>query len=138
MRLRKSLGMGAIGVAAMLGVLVWIYRPPPLPALVAGASDGNGVGDACGGPIAADVSPEFNRRLAEQFPPGSESDRLVRTLVAQGFRETHAPCANDPAIKSAYFCGRYAWRFGPRATVFWKADTDGKLLMTGGALFYVC
>jgi hypothetical protein len=140
MKHRKKLRLVAIllaAIAAALGVLIWILKPPPLPSLIAGNLT-TGVGDACNGPMAPGVSSEFNQRLAEQFPIGTPADRLVRTLVEQGFRERPAPCRNDPTIRAAGFCGRYGWRTGPRVDVFWKSDPDDKLAMTGGAIFYVC
>lgn len=140
MKQRKKHRLVAIllaAIAAALGVLTWRLMPPPLPSLI----EGNltmGVGDACNGRMAPGVSPEFNQRLAEQFPIGTPADRLVRTLIEQGFHERPSPCRNDPTIKAAWFCGRYGLRTGPRVDVFWKSDSNDKLAMTGGAIFYVC
>jgi hypothetical protein len=134
---RRLAALSLVPIAIALVGLIWIMKPPPLPSLI----DRNmtpGVGDACNGQMPPGTSPEFNRRLADQFPIGTPADRLVRTLVEQGFQERPLPCKNDPTIKSAGFCGRHGWRYGPRADVFWKSDGDDKLVMTGGAIFYVC
>ena len=121
---------------AAIGWVIWMSSPSPLPPLLKGRLTG-GIADGCShGHILAGVSPEFNQRLAEQFPAGTRTEQLVRTLDEQGFHLE--PCTRDPTIWQATFCGQSGWRSGPRAHVYWKSDSAGRITWAGGYVFYVC
>jgi hypothetical protein len=82
------------------------------------------------------LSPEFNDRLKNDFPPGSPEQTLVDSLRKQGFRDA-GYCKADPSIKLANF---YAKGTGllPYATVaeaYWQTDGD-RIVWTKGFVRY--
>jgi hypothetical protein len=82
------------------------------------------------------LSPEFNVRLRNDFPPGSPEQTLVDSLQRQGFREAGS-CKSDPSIKVATF---YAKGTGllPYATIaeaYWQTDGD-RIVWTKGFVRY--
>jgi len=83
------------------------------------------------------VSPEFNERLMQEFPPGTTEDRLVTSLVGQGFGGV-SPCEADSSIRSVEFNqhggGMAVFRIG--ATVFWKVDSANTIIWTKGFVIY--
>jgi hypothetical protein len=77
------------------------------------------------------LSPDLNRKLAQQFPQGSPADPLVQALAQQGF-ELGGSCPNDSTISSAVFHGPTRGAiFEMRAVVFWKTQ-DQSLVWTKG------
>ena len=93
---------------AWLMIVPMFYPPaPPLLEHVSGASGwfggcppGNEKDAVERARMGEALSPELNRKLAAQFPPGSSADSLVRTLTTQGFKLTGA-CQNDSTIHRA-------------------------------------
>jgi hypothetical protein len=113
-----------------------------LPPLVRGTTAVGGRGDAC--PHQDDhevlaLSPELNQRLRDEFPPGSREDRLIATLIEQGFtidsgRGDDQACKNDKSVHGADFY-RVLWIGTKSAVVYWKTDQHGNLLWTKGFVF---
>ena len=127
--------LGVVAVAALaIGLAIWVIIPPPLPPLLQGSLSG-GMHDGCehGG----SVSPGLNKRLAEQFPPGTPTERLVRTLSEQGFHEGK-PCERDPSIRKVEFCPNRGMFRGPGVHVWFKSDAADGIVWTGGYAFYIC
>ena len=82
------------------------------------------------------LSPEFNDRLKNDFPPGSPAQTLVDSLRKQGFRDG-GYCKSDQSIKLATY---YAKGTGilPYATVaeaYWQTDGD-RIVWTKGFVRY--
>jgi hypothetical protein len=82
------------------------------------------------------LSPEFNDRLRNDFPPGSAAQTLVDSLLKQGFRDA-GYCKSDQSIKLATF---YAKGNGllPYATIaeaYWQTDGD-RIVWTKGFVRY--
>ena len=82
------------------------------------------------------ISPEFNQRLRDEFPPGSEEKRLIQTLTTQGFMII-GQCDKDPTIWQATFNkkGQGFLRYDTSALVFWKSDVHKRLIWTKGMIF---
>jgi hypothetical protein len=77
------------------------------------------------------LSPELNRQLSQQFPPGSPEQLLVQSLTEQGFRPIE-PCQNDATVRRADFTGPVrGGLFEINAVVYWKAQ-DATLVWTKG------
>jgi hypothetical protein len=138
-RKSKYLLLGAVAVAALaIGLAIWVSIPPPLPPLLQGSLSGGGIHDACEhGGVDPSVVPELHKRLAEQFPPGTPTERLVRTLSEQGYHEV-APCARDPSIRRVAFCGNRGMFGGPGVHVWFKSDAADRIVWAGGYAFYIC
>jgi hypothetical protein len=81
------------------------------------------------------VSPEFDRRLTERFPPGSPETALVQALTAQGFAPA-SQCENDSSVHVASFGptpGAFL-RFPVSASAYWKSEA-GQIVWTKGFFF---
>jgi hypothetical protein len=112
--------------------LAWLFSsltPPPLPRLLQNARQGGGWWGACP-PRGTDgrklaLSPELNVRVAEQFPPGTWEETLVKFLSDQGFGKMEY-CEGDTTIRFMSFATKNmgAW-------VFWKVD-ENRILWTKG------
>ena len=83
------------------------------------------------------ISPELNKRLREQFPPGSADTRLVDTLTGQGLCLAE-PCAAVPTIQHASFFqqGTGFLPYDINAEVYWKRDKDSRIVWTKGLVAY--
>ncbi len=84
------------------------------------------------------ISPEFNSRLQNAFPPGSAERDLLASLSAQGFVLSD-PCKADSTIRIASFHadGRGFLRYATNAQVYWQADADGRIVWTKGFVAYI-
>ena len=76
------------------------------------------------------VSPELGRRLAVQFPPGSDQNGLVMALAQEGF-VTDKVCPNDRSIHIASFTSKAV-----TASIYWKIDEAGTIVWTKGFVAY--
>jgi hypothetical protein len=81
------------------------------------------------------LSPEFNARLASRFPPGSSEQTLVGALAAMRFRSM-GRCDEDESIRIFRFDKRRGGIVDVTAAVYWKADSQGKILWTKGFVAY--
>ena len=83
------------------------------------------------------VSPELSDRLGRQFPPGSSASALKEELLTDGF-EAPTMCEADPTIMRAAFFqkGSGLLPYDVNASVYWKADSDSKIVWTKGFIFY--
>jgi len=118
-----------------------------LPSLLRGVSAGGGYFSACPPTNKTEammletsniaISPELNKRLQEQFPPGSADSRLVETLKNQGF-SLGEPCTADPTIQHASFFqkGSGFLPYDINADIYWKRDLDGRIVWTKGLVAY--
>jgi hypothetical protein len=131
----------AIGAcAAVVYTRLPSFRAPPLPPLLAGAKAGYGNWDGC---AAGDgVSPDLEKRLRDQFPPGSSDVPLVAALEIQGFA--------TPSLCGPYSTARYACYVGLKdsatgkpipndvsACVYWKVDDANRIIWTHGYLHFL-
>jgi hypothetical protein len=118
---------------------------PPAPLLLQHVSGASGWFGACPprneqeaaerAKMGEALSPELNQRLAQQFPPGSSADSLVRTLTAQGFKLT-GPCQNDSTIHRAGFGGPTRRSiFETRAEIYWKTAGETVAWTKGFVMF---
>ncbi len=122
---------------------VWTGEDPPTPPLLRGASAAGGSIGACSAeseweanePLA--LSPELNKRLADEFPAGQSEELLTQTLIKQRF-ELRPACLKDRSIRSAEFIQRsgslFHWPI--HAWVYWKIDEAWKLVWTKGFVMY--
>jgi hypothetical protein len=121
-----------------------------LPPLLQNLESRGGYADAC--PVPADLqlsvqklgladSPEFDKRLEEKYPSGSSSAVLRKSLAAIGFRSIGA-CKDDESIQIARFdearsqSSSFSLDYPMTATVFWKVDTQDRVIWTKGFVFY--
>jgi hypothetical protein len=82
------------------------------------------------------LSPELNRNLSAQFPPGSSAETFVRSLTQQRFKLT-SDCEIDKTIHRAYFMGPTRGAvFDTIAEIYWKTD-GGKIVWTKGFVRFV-
>lgn len=83
------------------------------------------------------VSPELSDRLGRRFPPGSPASALKDELSTIGF-EAPSACEADPTITAAaYFQkGSGLLAYDVNASVYWKADGEGRIIWTKGFIFY--
>jgi hypothetical protein len=131
-RLISSLVLGVVAAACLSGC-------SRVPEILWGATAGSGLYGACGWTQdekqseALAVSPEFNERLARQFPPGSDEQRLMGTLTAVGFRSI-GTCDDDKSIRILRYEGRVV--LAMTADVYCRADSHGKILWTKGFVEY--
>jgi hypothetical protein len=134
-RFTPSLVLGLAAVAWLCGC------SSNVPEILRGATSVGGSGDVCphsrypglqGGPLG--LSPEFNERLAKQFPPGSDEQRMLGTLTAVGFRSV-GTCDEDKSIRILRFDG-HGVLVDVTAVLYWKADSRGKILWTKGFVYY--
>jgi hypothetical protein len=81
------------------------------------------------------LSPELNRKLAAQFPPGSPAEPLMRTLAEQGFAPGPS-CENDSTIRSAAFHGPTRGAiFDIHAVIYWKTENQALVWTKGFVAF---
>ena len=116
------------------------FSQPPLPPILRKATAGGGWWGACPPVSKAEqtmmahrplaVSPELDRRLAVQFPPGSDQNGLVIALTQEGFA-TDKVCPNDRSIHIAWFNAKAV-----TASIFWKVDEVGTIVWTKGFIAY--
>jgi hypothetical protein len=136
-RFTPSLVLGLAAVAWLCGC-----GSNNIPEILRGATDPGGSGTVCPharlpqlqrSPLG--LSPEFNERLARQFPPGSDEQKLVGTLTAVGFQSI-GTCEEDKSIRILRFDRRDDVFPGVTAWVYWKDDSRGKILWTKGFVAY--
>jgi hypothetical protein len=135
-----------VAAAAVVTILLDVFTvsgqpQPPLPALLRGASARAGFWGACPPTDEAQarematlgLSPEFEQRLSQQFPPGSREDRLLMGLAEQGF-ETPYPCPNDASVRWSLFKQTGGTYVQPamQAVAYWKVAADGTIQWTHG------
>jgi len=120
---------------ALKGLVDFLYwQPPPL---LTKATAGGGQWGACPSMGSARfalpeaISPELDRRLAQQFPPGSSEIALVQELQKQPFKMRGA-CNGDTAIRFAEFKERDL-----RAAVYWRVDAANTIVWTKGFVFII-
>jgi hypothetical protein len=140
----------AVIVLTPVAIFVWwleimpMFYPPAPPLLqhvtAAGGWSGgcpprNNQEAAMRAKLGEALSPELNRKLAEQFPPGSPAAALARTLTEQRF-EPGASCQNDLTIHSAVFSGPTRGAiFNIHAVVYWKTDNETLVWTKGFVAF---
>lgn len=133
-------------LAACFSVLVSIAGcdaplRPATPSILRGASAVGGDWEVC--PIdsltrnQAAISPEFDVRLKEQFPPGTPETALVQALNQQGF-ELQRPCGSDDTIRFARFrqIGGGLFTYPMFAIAVWRVDHNQKLEWTRGMVAF--
>lgn len=116
-----------------------------VPELLRGASAGGGYWGACPPPkeigartsLSLALSPEFNSRLAAEFPPGSAEKDLIATLRHQGFQPA-GTCPTDARIKIWGFHAEGSGFSGPAITAqaYWQADSQDRVVWTKGFVAY--
>jgi hypothetical protein len=146
-RFAPSLVMAALAVPSC--VLAGCAGPDPAtPPLLANVSAGGGLWGACparssdearvqeGRPSA--ISPELQKRLEENFPPGTAQTKLVDTLQSQGFKLLSS-CSGDPSIRIARFTrqGGGLTDLPMTAEVYWKVNEAKEIVWTKGFVRYV-
>jgi hypothetical protein len=84
------------------------------------------------------TSPELDARLNAAFPPGSDGQKLERTLGEQGFRVVGI-CKTDGSIRIAGFFRKGAGLlpYDLSAEVYWKVDQVGRIVWTKGFVTYI-
>lgn len=124
-------------------------RPPPeLPMVLRDATAGSGWISACPPRNAQDktmieklglgLSPELNKHLHDQFPPGSGASLLTVALTQQGFKPMNS-CENEPTIHRATFFqkGQGLLPYDTHADVYWKENADSQIIWTKGFVHFV-
>lgn len=126
--------------AGFVVTVVMDVPQPPLPPLLTGIRATGGLTDGCtaddperAGRSPLAWSPELNRRLERDFPPGTDATGFESGLRQLGFASLGS-CRNDPTIKSAFFGqhGGFPLRPGSLpmgATIWWKLDPEGQHLV---------
>jgi hypothetical protein len=119
-------------------VFVWVFYIGPMlhpaaPPLLQHVTAGGGYFGACPPKNSEEAAQraksgealsELNQRLAQQFPPGSPEQLLVRSLSEQGFTPLE-PCENDATVRRAHFTGPVRGGiFDVNAVVYWKTQND--------------
>lgn len=134
-------------IISLLGCAESQLPEMPLPALIQNAKAGGGWASACPprneterkmmDGLRLAVSPDMERRLQAEFPPGSSEDNLIQSLVTQGFKLS-APCDTDLTIHTATFFrkGRGILTYDIASTVYWKTDSQNQIVWTKGFLSY--
>lgn len=82
-------------------------------------------------------SPEIVARLRHDFPAGSSAANLISSLRKQGF--TLHRCASDRTMGYALFSqqgGSAILSYPASASIYWKADAQGRLIWTTGDIGY--
>ncbi len=130
-------------IALAISLLTVFGSRPALPPLLQGVTAGGGYWGSCP-PETKEfahweasqpaISPEFNHRLAEAIPIGSNEKHLTEMLSHQGFRMLPA-CQKDQFIKSAEF-EQHGGLSPLTAMVFWKIDDLGRIVWTKGFVRY--
>jgi hypothetical protein len=120
---------------------------PPLPPLLRNATAVGGSNFLCqpglgqaSTPETASHSPQIQKRLDEQFPPGTASTQLRDPLVRQGF-QIHLQCSPDNTVSWAEFSqksrdGILDIETGVFGTVYWKEDANGRIVWASGNVAY--
>ena len=116
----------------------------PLPPLLRHVTAAGGWWGACpartayeaklqaGMPLA--LSPELNKALEQQFPPGTKEVALTAVLRDQHF-EVLDPCVSDPNVHQAYF--KQKGGLTPAtAAVFWKTNGADLIVWAKGFVAY--
>ncbi|MDN8618957.1 hypothetical protein [Variovorax ginsengisoli] len=113
-----------------------------LPVILRGATSGSGYDSACPARSAKEaernhklaISPEFNQRLLEAFPPGTAEETLTNFLAMHRF-SFHGSCDTNPLVRRASFKqkGKGLLAYDTHAQVFWEVDVAGKLVWTKGS-----
>jgi hypothetical protein len=144
---RRFSRLGYVIAVAVAAAFTGCASTKELPALLAHATAGSGWATACPGRNENEramvagrklaVSPELSDRLSRQFPPGSPASALKDELSTDGF-EPPSACEADPTIMGAAFFqkGGGLFAYDVNASVYWKADGDGKIIWTKGVIFY--
>ena len=132
-------------IAGMKVVAIVTADPePPLPPLLQGLGSVGGSTTVCppasvqeaavrGQDSAATAwTPELQRRLEREFPPGSDPKQMGEWLRTLGF-QILGSCRSDPSIRYAYFeqHGGFPLRPGALpmwANVWWKVDVTDHLI----------
>ena len=149
----RKLVSAAIVLAVILAGLkvvsiVTAVPQPPLPPLLTGVAASGGSTSVC----SADTqkpseqsqlawSPELNRRLERDFPPGAEAKNLTAELQRLGFK-TLGACPGDSTIRSALFQQHGGFLLRPgglpiTATIWWKVDPgEQHLVWAKGIVFF--
>ncbi len=80
---------------------------------------------------------EFDQRLMNEFPTGSNGYHLIKILVAQGFN-LNGHCKTDPTIRKASFFqrGKGFLPYDISAWVYWKIDDQNRVLWVKGSVGY--
>jgi len=138
-RSRKAALIVASIAALVIGLLAVWPGDPPTPPLLRGVTAAGGWLGGCpaesewgaNGPLA--LSPELNKRLADEFPAGQSEELLTQALMSQRF-ELQPDCVKDRSIRSAEFIQRSGslFHWPVHAWVFWRIDEARKLVWTKG------
>jgi hypothetical protein len=108
-------------------------RSSALPPLLIGANAGFGRWNGCGG-SGDGVSPELDKRIRDEFPPGSSEADLVATLKDQRFGPP-TPCQGNTSVRHSHFVQP---KDAPiDANVYWRVDDANKIVWTHGFVFFV-
>jgi hypothetical protein len=131
--------LGALIVAGATAFRMSLAQAP-LPPILRKATAGGGWWGACPPVSKAEetimahrplaLSPELDKRLAVQFPPGSEQNVLVIALAQEGFVIDRV-CPNDRSIHIAWFNPKAV-----TASISWKIDEAGAIVWTKGFVAY--
>jgi hypothetical protein len=80
---------------------------------------------------------EFDERLSTMFPRGSDSSQLGEALRKMNFM-IEGTCETDASIKFARFdqAGLGNYLFPLTAIVYWKVDSQGKVVWTKGSISF--
>jgi hypothetical protein len=130
-----------LALFALVGGAIWLSggASAPTPALVAGLSDDGLRGAPCPARTLAEQKARvaegalprtaLGERLRKLFPLGSDAGALVAQLKNEGF-EIFAACPNDEEVMGARWLGPNWGQ--PDAYIYWRADSDGKLIFLDG------
>ncbi|SEK13785.1 hypothetical protein [Paraburkholderia diazotrophica] len=131
----------SITATLTLGLMLSAYAQAPneLPTLLRDVTAHGGYWGACpptSGALA--ISPELDSRLKNNFPPGSDGQKLEGTLVKEGFH-IDGVCNTDGSIHIAGFFrkGVGLLRYDVSAQVYWKVDQEGRVVWTKGFVMYI-
>jgi hypothetical protein len=93
--------------------------------------------EARSGKVPLGLSPEFNQRLSETYPPGTDGAFLAAALTDQGFK-MGLPCTADETIRRASFhqTPKGFLPYTITATAEWKVDTANIVVWTKGFVSY--
>ena len=112
----------------------------PLPPLLRGAAT-HGGSSPCpthtpAYPSSKPSPSEFSRRLATEFPAGSNEITLLTELKDQGF-VPHGTCDLDPSMRIAKFhlSGTWSSPVAIDAFAYWKLDEHGRIAWTSGEVW---
>jgi hypothetical protein len=80
-------------------------------------------------------APEFNSRLRQEFPLGTDDASVVSKLTRMGFRIL-ASCDTDPSIRIARFDQTGASLYPLTARVYWKVGRHKEVVWVRGFVSY--